>query len=374
MKKSLQDFCVEENKTDLLEQWMSEKNGELTPANVSYGSQQKVWWRCEKRHVWQAKIYSRVTAASGCPYCNKKLPFAGETDLASTHPLLVEEWHTEKNGERSPTQFLAGSHQKVWWKCEKGHEWQAQIRSRANGDQCPFCTRQVVLPNETDLATTHPTLAAEWNHKKNGALLPTQVFAGSKKKVWWKCKKGHEWKAAIYSRLNGAGCPVCAGKVVIPGENDFSSMYPEIAAQWHPEKNDTLRPETVTPSSNKRVWWICERGHEWQMQINHRTFAGSGCPYCSGKRVLKGFNDLASVEPLIAAQWHPELNGSLTPEMVTAGSHKRVWWICPYDHVWKAVVYSRTCDRKHGCPECAGVTKRRPRYNDITLTKENDQL
>ena len=40
--------------------------------------------------------------------------------------------------------------------------------------------------------------------------------------------------------------------------------------------------------------------------------------------------------------------------MGTPGSHKKVWWRCSENHVWKAVVYSRTSDKRCGCPVCAG--------------------
>ena len=82
---------------------------------------------------------------------------------------------------------------------------------------------------------------------------------------------------------------------------------------------------------------------------------------------MAGFNDLATTHPKIAAQWHSGLNGQLTPQMVTAGSHKKVWWICVEDHVWKAVVYSRTGKQQRGCPVCAGTVngKRRIRYENM---------
>ena len=99
----------------------------------------------------------------------------------------------------------------------------------------------------------------------------------------------------------------------------------------------------------------------------------SGCPYCAGKKVLAGFNDLATTEPEIAAQWHPALNGALTPRMVTAGSHKKVWWLCAEGHVWKAAIYSRTGKQRRGCPVCSGVVngKRRERYEKmLTEVKE----
>lgn len=57
----------------------------------------------------------------------------------------------------------------------------------------------------------------------------------------------------------------------------------------------------------------------------------------------------------MAAQWDSELNGELTPQMVTAGSHKRVWWRCAEGHVWQALIYSRTGRQKSGCPICAGM-------------------
>ena len=115
----------------------------------------------------------------------------------------------------------------------------------------------------------------------------------------------------------------------------------------------------MTAYCNRKVWWQCELGHVYQAAVSARTNAGSGCPYCAGKKVLPGFNDLATREPKVAAQWHPTLNGTLTPEMVTAGSHKKVWWQCYEGHVWQTVICARTGSQKNGCPVCAGHTRRR---------------
>ena len=72
---------------------------------------------------------------------------------------------------------------------------------------------------------------------------------------------------------------------------------------------------------------------------------------------MKGFNDLATLEPKVAESWHPTLNGSLTPDTVTVGSRRKVWWLCEQGHVWKAVVYSRAGKQRAGCPVCAGRVK-----------------
>ena len=275
---------------------------------------------------------------------------------------LLSQWDAQRNGTLSPDTISYGSKAKAWWHCEKGHHWQAVIKSRASGAGCPFCTNRKVMTGENDLLTRHPDLAAQWHPERNGTLLPSQVLSGSHKKVWWRCEKGHSWQAAIVSRTSdGTGCPVCAGKLIIPGENDLASRFPDVAAQWHPSKNGTLTAQAVSPFSNRRVWWICKRGHSWQAAVSARTLWESGCPYCTGKKVLPGFNDLATRQPEIAAQWYQPLNGELTPEMVTLGCNKKVWWQCEKGHVWQAVIYSRCGAQKAGCPVCAGTVKERRR-------------
>lgn len=99
------------------------------------------------------------------------------------------------------------------------------------------------------------------------------------------------------------------------------SDYPELVRQWS-EKNGLLKPEKVTMGSNRKVWWVCEKGHEWQATVRSRV-SGAGCPICSGREPWKGHDDLATTHPQLVKQWHPYKNGRLTPEKVKAGSHKK---------------------------------------------------
>ena len=271
---------------------------------------------------------------------------------------LTAQWHPTRNGTLTPEQVTAGSHKKVWWRCSAGHEWQAEIKSRTNGSGCPYCTNRALLRQGNDLATTHPMLAAQWHAERNVGLTPADVVAGSKRRVWWQCEKGHVWRTSVALRAaRGCGCPVCAGKKVCAGENDLGTVFPALAAQWDPEKNGAVTPMDVTAYSNRRAWWRCSRGHSFAAAISARATRHSDCPYCTGRKPLAGFNDLATVQPQIAAQWHPTLNGALTPEQVTVGSHKMVWWQCADGHVWKSVVFSRAGKNKCGCPVCAGRVK-----------------
>ena len=440
MRESLQQYCNENNRPDLLRQWDNEANLPLTPETITSGSSQKIWWVCEKGHRWQAATWERTLHCSGCPVCSGKKIVPGLNDLKTADPELADEWDGEKNGSLQPDEFSPNSHQKVWWKCRIcGHEWQAQIKARAGAARsgCPVCANKIVVPGRNDLASACPEVAAEWHQDRNGTLTPQKVSAGSTRKVWWKCRTcGYEWQAAVFSRTGGSGCPVCAGKKIVPGVNDLASHYPELAAQWHPtknhkvlpsevlphstrkiwwvcdkghewqaqitarvngsgcpicanrqvltgyndfaaaypelakqwvrEKNLPITPEKITSQSNLRVWWRCENGHEWQAKVSARVTHGSGCPYCSGRQVLAGFNDLATVYPKLAAQWNTERNGSLTPEMVTPGSSKKVWWKCGAGHEWQALVYSRTSSNKNGCPYCSG------RYREVRKYGNDD--
>ena len=145
----------------------------------------------------------------GCPYCSGRRAVPGVNDLATLNPALAEQWHPQKNGALTPRDVKLYSNRKVWWQCENGHEWQASVKSRTMGTGCAQCSGRRVVQGVTDLATTHPSLAREWNSRKNTGLTPRDVTRGSERKVWWRCAMGHEWEASICSRVRGAGCPVC---------------------------------------------------------------------------------------------------------------------------------------------------------------------
>lgn len=357
MRENLQEYCANYNRGDLLLQWHPEKNGAVTPKSVSPGSHTRVWWRCSQGHEWESPIYARAGKNTGCPYCTGKRVLVG-ADLKSAYPEIAAQWHPVKNGPLTPEQILPGSHRSAWWQCTHGHEWKALIKTRVEGNGCPICANRSVLPGVNDLQTLSPDLAKQWHPTKNGSLQPSNVVCGSSRKVWWRCDQGHEWQATIQARSAGKGCPVCSGKTVIPGINDLQSHAPGIAAQWDPEKNGTLKPDQVALHSNRQAWWRCEKEHSWKTTVYSRTFNRSGCPYCTGRKVLAGFNDLKTREPRVAAQWHPTKNETLKPTMVTPGCRKRVWWKCSLGHEWKAVIYSRTGNQMCGCPVCAGRTVR----------------
>ena len=188
MRESLYVFCKRERRQELLAQWAEDKNLPLTPALISRGSKRKVWWRCEKEHVWQAAVYTRTGSGSGCPVCTGKVVQPGENDLAARFPKLASQWHPTRNGSLTPMQVLPGSHRMVWWICEKGHTWRAQVKSRVAGCGCPVCANREISPSENSLATQYSRLAAQWHPTRNEGLTPDDVVPGTTRKVWWVCE------------------------------------------------------------------------------------------------------------------------------------------------------------------------------------------
>ncbi len=301
------------------------------PTTVVQFSQKKFGWRCNLGHRWITTVANR-SIGSGCPVCSRRQVSQGFNDLATTHPELA----AQADGW-DPTTVIAGSNEKASWKCQQGHSWNAAISSRTgNSRGCPVCAGKAVLTGYNDLATTHPELAAQadgWD--------PTTVIAGTHKKRDWECDKGHKWNASVGSRAVGQGCPVCAGKAVLTGYNDIATTHPELAAQA-----DGWDPTTVIAgSSTRKVQWLCEKGHTWKSLIRDRS-RGIGCPYCSGLHVIVGETDLATTHPELAAQ-----ADGWDPTTLSAGSSKKVGWLCEKGHTWRAIVKGRSTGKN--CPSCA---------------------
>lgn len=329
-------------------QWHPAKNQNLTPHDVTDGSNKRVWWLCELGHEWQSSVYNRVSTSSKCPFCIGHRVWPGFNDLAATFPEIASQWHPTKNKPLEPSEVNKGSEKKHWWLCGLGHEWEASPANRTRlGSGCAVCNGKVAWPGFNDLESQHPEIAKEWSVKNESSA--RQTVAGSGKLGLWECASGHEWmqKPVVRTRM-GSGCPVCSNQKIVAGVNDLAFFEPLIAEQWHPEKNGELLPSEVSRGSEKKAWWLCPEGHEWQSTISSRR--RMGCPVCGNRRVDKGVNDLLTTNPEIASEWHPTRNGDLLPTQVALGQTRAVWWVCEESHEWRATLETR---RASGCPKCA---------------------
>lgn len=386
---------------DVAREWHPKKNETLTPDMVTARSGRKVWWLCKEKHEWRTAISDRTGKGCGCPFCAKRY-LLRENSLAAKHPEIAAQWHPTKNRKMLPNfqgtwvpetnhhlapqdrpsrnrrllpaDVSCGSQQKIWWQCPEGeeHVWQATVNHRTKGHGCPYCANQK-LSKDNHLAARYPAVANQWHPTRNKPLLPTEVTAGTKKSVWWRCFRSakHVWQAPVSNivnrwRVGTNGCPFCKGRKVTD-ESNLRAKYPDVAKLWHPDLNGELTPHAMATSSNKVAWWRCPENaeHVWDAPV-HRVVTinkkgRSGCPYCAGKRVTKDAS-LAAIYPDLARQWHPRLNKPLRPSEVTPSSNKVVWWLCNAgrNHVWQRKINHELLSWKRGrsgCPKCNAVSK-----------------
>lgn len=279
MKKYLKDMPY------LVKEYNFDKNVGIDFENLTEGSGKKVWWICSKGHEWKANIYYRAKGI-GCPYCsNKKV--CKDNCLATTHPELSKEWSI--NNKISPTEVTYGSKKKVWWKCQKGHEWESCIFNRSKGIGCPYCSNfKACLDN--CFFITHPNLLKLWNYSKN-KISPTEITKGSDKKAWWKCSKGHEWKVSVKHISNGHKCPFCSGNKTCK-DNCIDVLAPNLVADF--SNKNKKKSFNINAYSNKKVLWKCKKCRwEWSASPNKRT-TGQGCPKCNeskGEKIVSQILD-----------------------------------------------------------------------------------
>ena len=350
LRKIARDIVKREEKEKIQEIKNSIKNG-ISIDKIDDGLKKYVD-KYQKQHI-KAEERKMKRRLSDEVKKQKKIEYLKTNSLAAQYPDLIAEWHPSKNGKDTPYDISKGSNKKVWWICSKGHEWEAVVSSRANGNSCPICSGYKLWKGFNDLESQYPELLREWDYEKNN-IDPSEIKYNSPKKVWWRCPLGHSFDMSVINRTGNqkCGCPYCCtpAKRVLKGFNDLAFKCPDIAREWHPTKNGNLTPDKVLCGSAKKVWWLGPCGHEYKQGIANRVNGGN-CPYCSHQKLLKGFNDFETTNPELLAEWDYEKNEVL-PSEIGVGTHRKIWWICPFGHSYQSYPSNR-CGNKHsGCSVC----------------------
>lgn len=139
----------------------------------------------------------------------KKMVKTWGKSFAELFPNLLDMWNYQKNGKLKPNGVSSKTALKVWWKCDKGHEWDARVADVSSGCRCPFCAGQKVCPDNS-LVVKYPFVANQWHPTKNDKIDIASIYYKARLKVWWVCRNGHEWKSKISNRSSSlSGCPKC---------------------------------------------------------------------------------------------------------------------------------------------------------------------
>lgn len=422
----LKNSSLAETHPQILREWDYKKNT-INPHNITCQYSKPVHWICGFGHEWAKPVNLRLRLNLNCPICarhhgtsfteqtlyyyiNKAIPAESRYQLYGTEidiyiPSLnigIEYdglfYHSsQKSNEREAKKNAFCQAQGIRLiRIKESDEDKEEANIIYTSPQRDFSNLRIVLHSifqkigietsinfdidrdrydileqyvfateKNGLAELYPNIAAEWDKSKNGRIRPECIKPSSNQKFWWKCKNGHSWLAAVYSRVNGNGCPMCAGKILVIGQNDLMSQSPELAKEWHPTKNGDLTPDKITIRNGEKVWWLCPNcGHEWQSTPAHRS-EGKGCPVCGRKKSEKGRSlyflkksgSIADVHPELLREWNSEKNIGLSPYEITTHNGRKVWWKCSIcGHEWQAIVSNRA-DKGSGCPMCAREKK-----------------
>ena len=333
--------------------WNKEKNGVLRPSQVTFSSMKKIYLKCELGHEWNPTV-RQFYLSPRCPVCSGERILVGFNDLGTTHPELKKSW-SNKNKNKI-TEYSYGSNAEVYWNCSICNGvYKKKISKKTLGKAgCPYCSNHQLLKGYNDLKTKYPDIAKEWSLTND--TQPEDYNPSSKTVVYWECSKGHIYPMKIYLRtLKKRGCPVCNNKVVLRGENDLLTCNPILADEFDVAKNEML-PSDVIYGGTKTYWWKCEKGHSYDLRISEKI-KGAGCPVCSSHRLLKGYNDLETINPILAKEFHKQKNVSLLPSDFMANSGVKVWWLCPKcGNEWEARIIKR--NKGQGCPKCGHRVKK----------------
>lgn len=415
-------------------EWHPTRNGDLTPSQVTAGARSNVWWLCSSGHEWRAMVFKRSKGAD-CESCGlvglseleiglyaelkavlgkQMAPIKHDVRVSAADGVKVRVdvlvgtiavefdgsyWHKdkenrdrEKTGQlkdlgysvirvrehplealspqdalvrRAPTAHdVAVAALEGMLACDLIEDAAAESARRyiLNGVALAEAEAAQIIASlrlreygELSLTEKFPEVAGEWHPELNGDLKPDQVMAHSGKKVWWLCSAGHPYQTPIAQRtLDGTGCGWCSGRYVTP-ETSLAVVRPELADQWHPTLNGELTPADVLPHSGLTVWWLCAEGHATQDKLADRA-KGMVCQECPKSR-RRTETSLAARFPKLAAQWHPDLNGELTPHDVRPYLNQMVWWLCPNGHSTQDTLNARS--RGRVCQECSGARPRK---------------
>jgi hypothetical protein len=332
-------------------------------------------------------------------------------------PEITKEWDYDKN-KKGPESYTSNSHQKVWFKCLYGHpSYPATIYNKFNKKtKCPKCT---IHSSEIEIRLFLELKKVFKNVLWQELAIEVDGFPWHEKRFKQDLKKTNKLerlgldvvrirdklisknfgkfisvdtsnftviefrKICIYlnkikknkifkslSLIKQFSCEKEFRKIYSelpkpPFENSLKFKFPKISEEFDLKKNYPFRPEYFTPHSNRKVFWICDRGHSYETRIGGRTRRsrenidkrngkkiikkGSNCPYCSGRLPCKE-NNATTHCPTIKKYWDYKLNKD-KPHLFSKSSQSKVYFKCSNGHSFKKSVKSFV-EAKTKCFRC----------------------
>ena len=374
MRKSLYDWCIENDKEHILNEWHQEKNLD-SPKEVSYGSAKKKWWRCSNcGFEFEARIHDRTGSGTGCPRClpRRNTSFPEQAlyfYIKKMYPDAISRSKDIFDNRMELDIFIPSKKIGIeydglnWHKTEEQHQ-----RELKKYQLC--CEKEIMLFRIKDYKADYWNDVASkifWirNSKRirdvQDTIQEVIDYLDPKINIFTKEPFTPDFHSNIIVDLDKDKMDIA--KYLTNIENSLAKTRPDIAEQWDYELNKPLTPDMFSRGSNDKVWWKCTVcGSSYRMSISHKNRSDSRCcQKCSNVKSGKSFTrymvdrvgSLRETNPELAAEWHPSKNGDLTPDNVTAGRFKKAWWVCKKcSYEWEASPNNRS--KGVGCPHCSG--------------------
>lgn len=351
-----------------LEYLIDEYDSNVDIHSISYGTHRKIQWKCEYGHKWMAAPSVRIIKGTGCPYCKGSQTSRAERTICN--------WLKENNINIIEREKIQGEEFDI-------HIVDYNILIEINSDATHISEKQ----REKD-ARKHK-IAESFGYKF--IVIMQSCYSTFNEDLYYDILFKYNSVRDIDNlieklkiKLNTLGVDIdsnvsnkakaLANKNSVPYERSIAGVYNGIEKIWG--SSNIVTPDRLYASTRQYIYltcWKCKqeyrlRGDAIKQSWNKET---KGCPYCYGKRVLKGYNDLLSQEPEISLDWS-SLN-EIGPDEVVVHSNKIVYWDCHIcGNKWRASVASRTGSNRTGCPSCnKGIALYNAEFNN-TAESNND--
>ena len=343
---------------EIAKEWDYDKNKSLTPHDVSYGSNRKVWWICaECGYEWEAKIANR-SFGRGCPCCANKVVVSGVNDLATRNPSLAQEWHPTRNGDITPDKVMLGTAKKVWWLCPYGHSYQASVLHRGHGTNCPDCNagRQTSFAEKAVFYyikkiypdAIHRDVTTLGNRMELDIYIPSLRLAIEYDGAFWHdSKKAKEREQSKFERCQELGINLLRIKEKVRPLGEDTSRWTLFADPTGHNKNldDVIRQILEKIDPNYSFWT-----RKTLYPIPSVTVDTQRDRFDIIGALIEKY-DWSQEYPQLVQEWHPTKNEGRTLDMFSRGSDEKVWWMCSECHrEWEASISHRVMGT--GCSVC----------------------
>lgn len=367
----------------LLSKMWDYENNDVNPTDYGIGNNKKFMWVCPKcKKSFHASPNSALKKCL-CPECSykdgaerrvaKKIENGDKISVADDNFLSLY-WATDLNSN-DPATVTNKANKLCMWYCPKCGEpfLRKVVQMKTGSGLCNKCSHNIATEKHEALMlkcsksiADIPELIKYWDFDHN-TLDPHKVSFRSNKRANWICKK---CKTSFQRMINNQYisprlCKECSAKIAHEKQRKSIATYSEMVANrpnmialWDWDKN-TRDPHDLSARSGIKVWWKCHCGKSWEERPSYRYNLLPNCMECSmkklndrkNKRAIKKGGTWGENNPKLAKQWHPTLNGNITPYDITPNCCKEYYFLCEYGHTYKVAPRERS-ERHAGCPIC----------------------